>query len=901
MKAFGVRLAAGAMTILLGAVMAAQAQKDHQDEVNSSWKPKQSLTAPTPIIGDMRMSDANEPTVEPNKFADVPNAVQLVQHIEDAPVVEENDGTFALPAAIDEAINADLGADQPGAMSLPSMSTDGNPLVSDIPKDSVPSAPQVSLNLPPATGSGPSPTEATTPEVNALMGSAPDAGEPANALRGDESTFAVLNDTEHANDFSQPATTPGETAQLGLQQLPGATLDTPENDSQQPFVDDPERMLRAVSLPEHANPNRLLEAPGPSNSLNAHPQETADPAMFANQGSQLTQYPDPQPTHAMGQLPAQLPVGGAMPDQFADQMHGQVQGQLQGQLQNQMQNDPMAHAGALRGHAPSNPIPNQMGQGPVAPPLPGSRIGQPTDFRGGVTPASPSNFPGRLAAGPASTGNHLRSAGYAQPASSRAAGQSGQGRPGDRRLEGAQSPSVVIHKRAPSEVKVGKPASFVIHVQNVGSADAMNVQVFDKVPEGMVLQDATPRPQASTTGEYVWQLGNLSAGEERTVTMELVPQAEGELGSVARVTFEAAASVRTISTRPELKVSQRAPASVLVGQQLEIEVEVSNPGTGDATGVLLQEDVPEGLEHPVGRQLDNLIGTLRPGEVRRQLLRLRAVAPGVVKNVIRLRGDDGLTANHSVDVKVIAPDLQVGLTGPSRRYLERPAKFNLDVQNAGTAQATNVRIAAFLDRGFTFVEAGNQGIYDRGRHAVIWELASLPPGERGSIPLTLLPVQEGARAIQLEAKADLGAIAKNEHQVTVDSLAELAFSINDSADPIEVGTETTYEIKVTNSGSRADSNVQVQLQIPPGLEVLSADADAQQLGNGVIAFTPRNQLEPNAEMVYRIKTRGRQQGTHLIKAVVTSQQSNVPVTKEESTMVYDDRGVIATQPAGFRR
>ncbi len=46
--------------------------------------------------------------------------------------------------------------------------------------------------------------------------------------------------------------------------------------------------------------------------------------------------------------------------------------------------------------------------------------------------------------------------------------------PGDRRLEGMQSPSVVIHKRAPEEVKVGKPATFVIHVQNVGSVEALD-------------------------------------------------------------------------------------------------------------------------------------------------------------------------------------------------------------------------------------------------------------------------------------------------------------------------------------------------------------------------------------------------------------------------------------------
>ena len=466
--------------------------------------------------------------------------------------------------------------------------------------------------------------------------------------------------------------------------------------------------------------------------------------------------------------------------------------------------------------------------------------------------------------------------------------------PGDRRLEGAQAPSVVIHKRAPGEVKVGKAAEFVIHVQNVGSAEALNVRVFDQVPAGMRFKDATPQPQSDGKGQLVWQLGALAAGEERTVTMDLIPVEEGELGSVARVTFETAASVRTMSTRPELKIVQNAPKSVLVGQQLEIEVEVSNPGTGAATGVMMQEDVPENLEHPRGRELDNLIGTLRPGEVRRQMLRLRAVSPGLVRNTIFLRGDDGMETQHSVDVQVVSPQLQVALVGPGRRFLERQATYNLDIANSGTAPATNVRITAFLDRGFTFVSTGKAGQYDPSRHAVYWQLEDLPVGSRGQVPLTLLPVQEGARSIQLEAKADLGILAKNEHNVDVESLAELTFSVADSADPIEVGTDTVYEIKVANHGSRPDSNVKVQVQLPPGIELLDAE-DAQSNGRGLVVFRPRATLGANSEMVYRIKARGVRDGRHKIEAIVMSDQSTVPVTKEESTMVYDDR-----QPAVAR-
>jgi uncharacterized repeat protein (TIGR01451 family) len=461
--------------------------------------------------------------------------------------------------------------------------------------------------------------------------------------------------------------------------------------------------------------------------------------------------------------------------------------------------------------------------------------------------------------------------------------------PGERRLEGAQSPSIVIQKRAPAEVKVGKPASFVVHVQNVGAVEALNVEVHDQVPAGMRLIDASPTP-IQQGNQLLWQLGAMTAGDERTITMQLLPEQEGELGSVARVSFEAAASVRTLSTRPELKIVQRVPEQgVLIGQQLEIELEVSNPGSGAANNVILQEDVPEGLDHPKGRQLDNALGTLAPGEVRRQVLRLRAVSPGVIQNTIRLHGEDGLSAEHTVSIQVVAPNLQIELSGPSKRFLERQATYQLNLANNGTADATNVEVSVQLSRGFTFVSTDHEGQYDPARHSVFWSLAQLPAGAKGSVPLTLLPVEAGEQLIKTEARADLGVVATNERKMTVDGFAELSFAISNAGGPIEIGAETNYEVVVTNSGSKPDTNVRVQLQLPPGLELVSASGDAKSDGRGTVVFPPRTQLAPREELKYAFRVRGTSPGSHIVRAVVVSDHSTVPVTKEESTRVYEDQ------------
>ena len=194
-----------------------------------------------------------------------------------------------------------------------------------------------------------------------------------------------------------------------------------------------------------------------------------------------------------------------------------------------------------------------------------------------------------------------------------------------------------------------------------------------------------------------------------------------------------------------------------------------------------------------------------------------------------------------------------------------------------------------LDRGFTFVSTDYEGQYDPSRHAVFWSLAQLPAGASGTVPLTLLPVQAGEQAIKIDARADLGVSVSSERTMSVEGFAELSFAISNAGGPIEVGAETNYEIRVTNSGSKPDSNIRVQVQLPPGLELVSSEGEAGTDGRGLVAFQPRAQLAPGDELKYGLRVRGISPGTHIVRAIVVSDQSTVPVTKEDTTRVYADQ------------
>ena len=51
--------------------------------------------------------------------------------------------------------------------------------------------------------------------------------------------------------------------------------------------------------------------------------------------------------------------------------------------------------------------------------------------------------------------------------------------------------------------------------------------------------------------------------------IQVMPQEEGEIGSVATVAFQTSASARTMTTRPQLLLEHDGPRQVLVGEDTE--------------------------------------------------------------------------------------------------------------------------------------------------------------------------------------------------------------------------------------------------------------------------------------------------------------------------------------------
>ncbi|MDR0608836.1 MAG: DUF11 domain-containing protein [Planctomycetaceae bacterium] len=464
----------------------------------------------------------------------------------------------------------------------------------------------------------------------------------------------------------------------------------------------------------------------------------------------------------------------------------------------------------------------------------------------------------------------------------------GTGIPGASILEGSQTPHVTLEKTFPPEIKINEPATVKIVLRNVGRSTAKNIIVKDRVPQGTRLLSTTPEATRAETGELFWSLGNLDANEQMILEMRILPFREGEIGSVAVINYSAEASARISVTRPMLKVDVKTPPEIQLGQIANIEITISNPGSATATGIVLEEYVPDGLYHKDGKVLVNKnVDILKPKEAKKLTLPLTCTGPGNLVNRLIVKGNGNLMVEEKTTIRALAPILKLGIDGANQQFLERKSVYRLIVANQGTAPAQNVDLIATLPVSVKFVSTNQSGVYEPQTHSVHWALEELPAQEAGEIELVLLPSQTGDHSIRFKGVGQHNLKAEETKSIVIDGLPAISFEVVGESNLVEVGKETVYEIRVTNKGTKAAGNVKVRANLSEGITYARADGPVRhQTSGNIIAFDSLTQLEAKGEKVYKIAAKCLSDGDHRITVQVVSDDLSSPITKEESTRVY---------------
>lgn len=473
-------------------------------------------------------------------------------------------------------------------------------------------------------------------------------------------------------------------------------------------------------------------------------------------------------------------------------------------------------------------------------------------------------------------------------------------------LPARTTPAITVEAVCPETVAFGQDFAYKLIVRNTGTSSVSGIRVEDELPAGSKYVGSDP--VAELNGDRLtWTIGQLDGGSEKTITVRVKPSEEGEARSRATVTFTASVDARTRVTRPRIAISAASAEVCRAGEETAFQIKVTNSGTGPAPKYVIRAQLSDGLLHSQGAVIEAPMEMLGAGETKTVMLKVAAAKAGLQWCQITVTADGSADATAKASTNVVEPLLVVKQTGPAKCLVRAEPTYTIELSNPGTAATDPVLLQSVLPEGFEWINQASDGGTCNGR-TVTWRLPALPAGSNRTVTLKLrAAVASDAQGTALRTVAQAGPAnvapaggvavavrpgrgleAKAETQVVAEGVAAVRFDVVGLENPVAVGKEVTYEIRVMNSGTGPCSNVQLAAALAEGTEFIGATSGNNQAAGAKAAgqqltFDPIPSLGVKGEMIYRVRVKGTVPGDLRLRVQLSCDQLKTPVVKEEST------------------
>lgn len=302
---------------------------------------------------------------------------------------------------------------------------------------------------------------------------------------------------------------------------------------------------------------------------------------------------------------------------------------------------------------------------------------------------------------------------------------------------------LTVEKNGPLELELNQTATFVITVNNVGSAPARNVRIDDNMPTGMTA--------VSPTSETV---DVIHPGQSRTLRVQARATQTGQFTNSVIVSAPGLdtqqAEHRFSVVRSGVDLGMRATEQQFVFGNANHDLIVRNTGDVTLTDLQLAHHLPAGVElrdpgagRVAGRTITWSIPTLLPGEERMFSVALTANTPVTVTTTGEIRTQRGLSDTAEASTRfVAAPGLKSTIiddADPVR--IGDVVTYTIEITNQGQFEATSVLGEIHLSPELQFIEA-------RGPINFTLEGSTIRMTEMNIAPRRTIRVEVRARAIQ---------------------------------------------------------------------------------------------------------------------------------------------------------
>jgi uncharacterized repeat protein (TIGR01451 family) len=345
----------------------------------------------------------------------------------------------------------------------------------------------------------------------------------------------------------------------------------------------------------------------------------------------------------------------------------------------------------------------------------------------------------------------------------------------------------------------------------------------------------------------------------------------------------------------KLGLTKVGPEQIALLGQATYDIKVDNTGDLTATGVALTDEIPAGMSYvssdPAGTVSKSTVswnvGSLNKAESRSFKLVLQGTQAGLWTNTVVATSKEVGTATAQATTRVLpAPEVTIKKTGPSGVFTGFTRSYTLTVTNTGAVALNEVVVTDYLPEILSYKSSVPAGTVTGSQ--IVWNLGTLNIGETKEIVAILGGVKSGTALNTAKVTTREGVTSTDSLNITVLGAPGAHMSLIDSSDPVAVGDEFTYTIKVLNQSAGNNlHNMTIVGLVPGEMVYVSADGPTpftvvgQEVRFGAVA-----ELKPGDTVEFHIKVKANAAGAAVFNATMRWDEFGEPIVNQEGTTVF---------------
>jgi len=222
---------------------------------------------------------------------------------------------------------------------------------------------------------------------------------------------------------------------------------------------------------------------------------------------------------------------------------------------------------------------------------------------------------------------------------------------------------------------------------------------------------------------------------------------------------------------------------------------------------------------------------------------------------------------------------------PAEALAGHPVEVCLTVRNEGNVPAAAFPVMLPIPAGATVGTITADG--DAAGGALKWIVPSLAPGEVRELCATLAGTRPGRLAFAAQAVAAPAPAVAAACETVIRGVPAVLLEVIDLEDPVEVGREVNYEIRVTNQGTAPLTAVRLVATLDAAQEFVSVTGRTPgTAADSAVTLEPVPVLEPQETATWRLVAKAARELDARLLVELRSAEIERPVVEMESTQQY---------------